>query len=45
MEFNEEIIAFDELADNDENFDWANISSGITEPDAKAHSALLRRYK
>ena len=45
MGFDEEIVAFDELADNDENFDWANISGGTTEPDAKAHSALLRRYK
>ena len=45
MGFDEEVVAFDELADNDENFDWENISGGTTEPDAKAHSALLRRYK
>ena len=45
MGFDEEVVAFDDLADNDENFDWENISGGTTEPDAKAHSALLRRYK
>ena len=45
MGFDEEVVAFDDLVDNDENFDWENISGGTTEPDAKAHSALLRRYK
>ena len=45
MGFDEEVVAFDELVDNDENFDWENISGGTTEPDAKAHSAFLRRYK
>ena len=45
MGFDEEVVAFDELANNNDNFDWENISGGTTEPDAKSHAALLRRYK
>ena len=45
MGFDEEVVAFDELDDNNDNFDWENVSGGVVEPDAKGHAALCRRFK
>ena len=45
MGFDEEVVAFEDAADNAANFPWENVAIDTTEPDTLPHAALNRRYK
>ena len=45
MGFNEEVVAFEDAADNAANFLWENVANDTKEPDMLPHAALNRQYK
>ena len=40
--FDEEVIAFEDVPDDDANFPWENVANSTTEPDSLANAALNR---
>ena len=42
MGFDEEVVAFEVVADNTANFPWENVAINTTEPDTLPHAALNR---